>query len=266
MKRYSKIIATAMAALTIATGIAGAATMAVGGVSKVNYNFVINDNAITLPNNYLVMSKNGTTYVPLRFISETLGAKVDYSQGTIRIAGGSSAPSKQEPITQTEKQKLESALRELDLIKKENARLQNRLTEMEKQYTNVSAYNKLPVGSEDTFGLKIRVDDVTASGNEKAVFNVTITNNNKDNLFNLIPEKTKLTVGSKVYDVPTDYTATFSSSLVHYTKGIGLSSITGDISYDGAYDKNLKGALTFYYRVNNGADERSMTLYFDASK
>ncbi len=268
MKKHLKALSAALAAIIGVTGLSMAASTVIGGVSKVNYQFRINEKSITLPSDQLILSRNNTTYVPLRFLSEAMGAQVDFNQGVISISGiaGSSSNTASGTITQSEKEKLDSALRELELIKKENVKLQNQLTELEKKYDSSGYYKRLPVAVEDTYGLNIRLDSVTRASNDRAVFNITLTNKDKDNSFVVLPEKTILTVGSQVYDSSVS-TAALSSSLVPYTSSVGLSGITGDLEFgNGIYVKDLKGALTFYYRVNNGADIRSMTIYFDITK
>ncbi len=268
MKKHLKALSAALAAIIGVTGLSMAASTVIGGVSKVNYQFRINEKSITLPSDQLILSRNNTTYVPLRFLSEAMGAQVDFNQGVISISGiaGSSSNTASGTITQSEKEKLDSALRELELIKKENVKLQNQLTELEKKYDSSGYYKRLPVAVEDTYGLNIRLDSVTRASNDRAVFNITLSNKDKDNSFVVLPEKTILTVGSQVYDSSVS-TAALSSSLVPYTSSVGLSGITGDLEFgNGIYVKDLKGALTFYYRVNNGADIRSMTIYFDITK
>ena len=120
MKRLSKAWAVSLAALILATGVSMGANMAVNGVSKVNYSFVINQKQVALPSDYLVMSKNNTTYVPLRFLSEQLGAEVDYKSGVISILSSGAKNNASTELSKTDKEKLDSALRELELIKKEN--------------------------------------------------------------------------------------------------------------------------------------------------
>ncbi|MDO4710822.1 MAG: stalk domain-containing protein [Peptostreptococcaceae bacterium] len=252
MKRYSKIMAVAFASLTIATGMGIASNNAVSGVSKVNYKFVINEKAVELPQNYLVMSKNGTTYVPLRFISETLGADVDYKQGTITI-GTKPTTTMSQPEDSKKIKELEA---EVEKLKKENKELNTKLTAI----NNTMNYKTLPTAQDSTNDLNIKLLSIYNEGNG-AKFYVEFKNKSKDRFFVVDPFKTKVYVDGKEYTASSQHTDAVLNSSVN----VGGEVRYGGIVFDKLSDIKVKGSVVFYLR-DNGEKDDTVTIYFDNTK
>ena len=261
MKKRTKIIATTLSALLLVSGIGAAATTAIGGVTKVNYQFDINDNTITLPSNLLVMSRDNTTYVPLRFLSENLGATVGFNQGKISISG----IGKSEEVNTTDKEKLESALRELELVKKENSDLQKKITALESSVDDKNLYRALPVVAEDGDGFKVNLRRIEQQNQGDAVYSVTVSNTNTRSAFYLNPSKTTLLVDGTRYNAD-DYSSTLLSTIAPQGNVLGNSTYDGELTFKEAFQRNAKGSITFYYSSNDNPTEKSMTLFFDLAK
>ncbi|MDF2684634.1 MAG: copper amine oxidase-like protein [Brevibacillus sp.] len=47
--------------------------------------FEINDNTVSMPNDYKVLQVDGRAYVPIRFVADNLGATIDYDSSTKKI-------------------------------------------------------------------------------------------------------------------------------------------------------------------------------------
>lgn len=252
MKRYSKIMAVGLASLTIITGSSIAANNTVSGVSKVDYKFVINENAITLPSNYLVMSKNGTTYVPLRFISETLGAKVDYKQGMISIADKPNTTMSQ-PEDNKRIKELEA---EVEKLKSQNKELDMKLTAI----NNTMNYKTLPTDQDSTNDLNIKLLSIYREGNGVKYY-VEFKNKSKSHNFVVDPFKTKLYVDGREFKASSQYTDAVLNSSVNVDGEVRY----GGIVFEDLRDVRVKGSIVFYL-MENGQKEDTVTIYFDNTK
>lgn len=267
MKNWKKLGAVALGFMLFTSGGFAIPRLA-DSVSFVNYRFEINEERVTLPANTKVMSLYSTTYVPLRFISENLGATVKYDRGLITITDGRymrDLETGKAQLIEADRKKLDQLEKELDKVKKENESLKKQISVLEKSYSNVSAFKTLPANATDAYGLDIRVDSI-GNENSKAVFNIVITNNDKENIFTLLPERTEVVYNESASSKPVKSTTALSSTLVSYTSGYGLSNISGDIAFDLPYQKDAKGSITFYYRVNGNSDVRSMTINYQTKK
>lgn len=264
MKKRTKFIATSLSALIAISGIGVAVSDVVGGVTRANYTFEINGESLSLPTNLLVLSKDNTTYVPLRFLSENLGAKVSYKQGTIAISG----LSKDSGIGENEmsdKEKADSALRELELVKKENIELQKRIKELEKGVDDKNLYRKLPAIIEDGAGFKINLRQAEKINSGDMLMNITISNSDKNNAFYFKPNKTALLINGKNYNVD-EYSSTLLSTVAPTGENLGNSTYDGELKFKDAYEAGTKGSVTFYYSSNSNPNEKSMTIFFDLGK
>lgn len=265
MKKTKKIALLAVCMLAF-TSIAGTASQKMlNAVSVVNYKFVINGEEKTVPKNIYILSKNNTTYVPIRFVSESLGSMVNFSNGTITIEDTRYTRDKDSgkivPI-EADRKKLDESLKEIEELKKENETLKKQVAQLEKQYNSFNAYKKLPVAYSDAQGFKVTLNTVS-SVNDKVQLNVILDNTDKDNLFYFLPDKTELVFGASAGSSPT-YTTNLLSTVMPARSG--QSSILGEINFSTAYEKNVKGSVTFYYRVNSDPTVRSTTLFFDTTR
>lgn len=253
MKKSSKrFFASVLVVLTISTGIGMAANNMVKGVSKVNYNFIINENEVTLPSNYLVISKENTTYVPLRFISESLGAKVDYKQGTIAIDMKPNTTMSQPE----DSKKIKELEAEVAKLKKANKELDDRI----KSINNSMSYKKLPTAQDSTNELNIKLLSIYREGNN-AKFTVELKNKSENRYFVMDPFKTKVYVNGKEYSANYSLTDGILNSSVNVDGGVRYGSIV----IDGLSDVEVKGSVVFSIN-DNGNREETVTIFFDNTK
>lgn len=243
MKKFSKkFMLTAFACILISSGISVSANYTVGGVSKVDYKFIINDTPVNLPANYLVMSRNNTTYVPIRFVSENLGASVEFEQGTIKISSEKTISSSNT---------VQDLQQKIDELTKENRRLEKQL-----ELSEDNMYRKLPTDVKDNSGLKITLRNVEDS-NKGTTLDVEFQNTSSASLFAVYPYKTEIYVDGKVYNDVSSITDTLSATIARE------STISGRIDVKGVNLKNKNGKVTFYYKINNG-EYKDLTIYFNA--
>lgn len=254
MKRNLKVGLIFLASFIFSSSVGGAAQQTIKNVTKVNYKFTINSESVDLAN-YLVMSKDNTTYVPLRFVSEKLGASVDFRQGEIFI-DMLSTPNR--PINPTDTQKIQTLEKQIELIKKENSELQKKLDKAGEKLQDFDSYKKLPIEIDAKDGMKIKLFSIVEDG-KGASFNVAITNEAPEKIFYFKPEKTSLEINGKLYE-PESYSGVLISSLVPSDLKRGTSSVDGSILFNIPYEEVMNGRVTFYYQ-SNGA-EKNQTIYF----
>ena len=252
MKRVSKLFAATLATLLIVTGVGLASNPIINGVTQVNYQFVINDKVTQVPSQLMVMSRNNTTYVPLRFLSEQMGIEVEYKAGTILLNSEVNDAS----MNETASKKIEELQKEVDRLKAEN----NLLKEEIKVSDNISAYRELPTYAEDARGFRVTMYEITKSSDNKAKLSLGISNLDNINIYYLDPFKTEVTIDGKVYK------PTLESGANLYTNLNPNSNLSGNLEISGLSDiKDIRGAAKFYYKVNN-VEEKTLTVFFDTSK
>lgn len=261
MKNKRKWISISLALMIATSSIGLGATTKISGVTKENYKFEINGEMVNIPSTIHILSKDNTTYVPLRFLSENMGATVGFKQGTIFISG----IAKQDVSLESEKASLESALRELEQYKKENADLKKRISELSRNIDDKNLYRALPVVAEDGAGFKINVRQAQKNNINDLKFDITISNSDKMNAFFLKADKTVLTLNGSSYPLDS-FSPQLLSTIAPVGESLGKSSYDGELYFKDAYGSEAKGSITFYYNSNNSPSEKSLTLFFDLSK
>lgn len=257
MKRKAKIFFSTLATIALLTSIGGAAQKPVKGVSKVDYKFVINGEGVD-SSKYLVMSKNNTTYVPLRFISEKLGASVDFSQGIISIQM-MSTPSR--PVVPTDTQKIQELEKKLGLVLKENSELRSKLEKADQKLEDKNIYKSLPIELETEDQFKIKINRLANDERDRSTFYVTFINTGDNNVFYVRPELTSVVIEGKSYTL-SNYSARLSSTLAARYSKLGDSSLSGKFDIPKVDIENARGSITIYYDVNNSNTRKSQTIYF----
>lgn len=262
MKKTKKVTLLVVAMFLFTSIIGTASQKMLNAVSVVNYKFVVNGEEKTVPKNIYILSKNNTTYVPIRFVSESLGSMVKFANGTITIEDARYMTDKESgkivPI-EADRKKLDDSLKEIEALKKENEALKKQVAQLEQQYSSYNAHKKLPVAYTDAQGFKVTLNSIS-SVNNKTQLSVILDNTDKDNIFYFLPEKTEFVFGTSGGSSPT-YTTNLLSSVLPARSGV--SSILGDINFNIPYEKDVKGSVTFYYKVNSDPTVRSTTLFFD---
>lgn len=260
MKKRFKLIASIIAIFAITGSIAGAAQENIKNVTKANYRLKINDASVDLES-YLIMSKNNTTYVPLRFISEKLGARVDFDQGQILI----SLPKRQETSAKSEAdtQKIYTLEKKLELLEKENRDLKQSLDTIDSKLVNVGAYKPLPTSFEGSDNFKVTVNSISNMKKPgKTIMAISIANQNQSGeYFYFKPEFTVLTVNG----VPKKFensSGNLLSTLLPVGEGSKNHILEGDLEFEFFDDKSITGSVTFYYAQNNINTMKSATIYF----
>lgn len=246
--------------LAITSNIGGAAQQNIKNVSKVNYTFRINGESVD-SSNYLVMSKDNTTYVPLRFLSEQLGAWVDFDKGTISV----SLPKKEKTNTREEDaQKIQDLQRKLDLAEKENRELKKNLDSIDSKLAKVGVYKNLPAFSDSLDQMKITINNVRDDKKpERTSVSISVSNlaESGGDFFYLQPEQTILTVNGQ----PIKYKGSsgqLSSTLVPINDASGKHTIDGDLEFEYFQDQPINASITIFYAVNSTNTIRSKTIYF----
>lgn len=251
MKRVTKFWTASLATLIIATGIGLGANVGVSGVAKVNYNFIINDQKVDLPTDYLVMSKNNTTYVPLRFLSEQLGATVDYKSGTISV----NTPPTTTMSQPSDNKKIADLEAEVAKLKKQNDELSARLNGINSTMT----FRKLPTSVDSTNDLRIKLTYIEKVS-DGADFTVEFTNRSENHYFIVDPYKTVVYIDGKEYKAGIKTDAVLNS-----TVNVDGEARVGKIHIDGLSNINVKGSMVFTLK-DNGEKDDYVTIYFDNTK
>ena len=251
MKKRTKLIAASLSALVAISGVGIAANNLVGGVTKANYNFEVNGEMLNLPANLLVLSKDNTTYVPLRFLSENLGSKVAYKQGTIAISNGEL----EQPSDEQTKDKIVKLEEEVKNLRVENEVLKKQINAS----NSVTAFRPIPTYAEDAKGFRTTINRLRKDTTTTAKMDIKISNTDEDNIYYLNPLATELIVDGKTYTTTADTDLRLFSALEKE------GSISGAIAFDGLENVNVKGVVRFYYKVNN-MDEKTIEIFFDNTK
>lgn len=250
MKRSKSFVAL-LAVFAAVTGLSVASSIPVTGVTRVNYQFVVNDELVKLPSHLQVMSQNNTTYVPLRFLSESMGINVDYKPGTVIL----DSKEYEQTSTQATQKKITELQAEVDKLKSENQLLQSQIASAE----SYVAYRKLPTYTENARGFKLSILDVSKYATDKISLSVSISNTDIYNTYYLDPFATKLVVNGKEYKATLDEGTNLSTNL---SPG---KTLTGSIVFEGVDTTKIKGAATFYYKTNN-VDAETFDIFFDSTK
>lgn len=251
MKKRTKFIAASLSALIVISGIGVGASIPVGGVTKVNYQFIVNEEKLNLPPYLTVMSKDNATYVPIRFLSENMGLKVDYLPGTVRISSDEFSATS----TDQTKNKIAELEKEVKTLKAENDLLKRQIDAS----NAVIAFRPIPTYLEDGRGFRTTVTDFRQDTTTKGKMSVSISNTDVYNTYYLDPFATELIVDGKTYKTTLDTGSNLSTNLNPN------NAIVGAITFDGIDNTKVKGVVKFYYKVNN-VDEKTMEIFFDNTK
>lgn len=257
MKKTTKIFAAAITAVALISSVGGAAQKPVGGVSKVDYRFMINGEMADA-SKYLVMSKNSTTYVPLRFIAEKLGAAVDFAQGQISI-NMVSTPSK--PIAPSDAQKMQELEKKYELVLKENKELREKIDKANERLQDKNVYKKLPLEISTGDDFKIKLNRLSNEQRGRTTLNITLTNTGDNNFIYFKPELTILNIDGRSINLET-YATHLESTIPTRESKLGEWSLTGDLDFAQFEEKGARGYITLYYDVNNSNTRKSQTIYF----
>lgn len=257
MKKRTKIIAASLSALIVISGMGIGASVPISGVTKANYQFVINEEKLDLPPYLTVMSKDNATYVPIRFLSENMGLKVEYLPGTVKI---SSDEFKAISTDQT-KNKIADLENQVKQLKAENEMLKKQVLVNEAN----TIYNELPAYADSGTGLRIKLKQITKT--DKGLnLSVEFINSSLDRYFIVDPVKTKLLLDGKPYDAYSqDTDVALNSSLRSAPDKYSPITMSGNIAIEGATNDKVKGSVLFSYYDDEG-EWKSMQLAFDNTK
>lgn len=255
-----RILLIAFAAVVLSTSLGAASQQFLKNVVKVNYTINIDGNKLDTKS-YGIISRDNTTYVPLRFIAENMGADVGYNQGEITILSGK--PS-QNTSYQTQSDKIQELERQLELIKKENSELKKLLEDAQVAVENNHLYKKMPVVSEmpnDAF--KVTVQSLM-NGYDGTKLYVSLHHNTNSSVesYYLRPRETEIVINGKEQEI-LNYTSNFASSLTPTTGNGGQVTIDGSFELPSMQVKGAKGYIKLYYSVFNDNTIRSRTIYFE---
>ena len=256
MKRVSRFFAASLATLLIATGVGLASNPIINGVTQVNYQFVINDKVTQVPSQLMVMSKNNTTYVPLRFLSENMGIKIDYKPGTILLNSEVYDAS----INETASKKIEELQKEVDKLKAENENLKKQVSAAE----DINFYQELPAVADNGNGLRVKLTQLNKSTEGLELF-VEITNSSMQNYFVVDPFKTVLRMDGKTYNATLSTDAQLNSTLAKAPDEYSPTKLQGRIYIEDVDSTKIKGNLLFSYN-DNGQGQKLMQMSFDNTK
>lgn len=252
MRKRTKFIAASLSALVIMSGVGIGSSIPVSGVTKVNYQFIVNEKKLDLPSYLTVMSKDNSTYVPVRFLSENMGLDVEYKPGTVKITSEKFNEAQNEEI----KREVEKLNAEIKSLKEENDRLKSRISDYDKQVF----YKELPAFAESGDGLKANLISVYKP-DDRLEFYVQLENSNTSKSFIVDPFKTELVVDGKTYEATIDTNANLNSTLGYATSSTNPSTRNGRIYFEGLDTAKIKGTLIFKY-TDGSREEKIMQLSF----
>ncbi len=251
MKRIQKVLAILSLATIIATSIGLGDITRLTGVTQARHGIRIDGEVVNLPSNLLVMSKDYTTYVPLRFISENLGAEVIFEGGTITINKG------KDTSKTSDSTKILDLQREVDRLKKENDALKGQLATL----NNAIRYQSLPATTSSTSdsGLNIKVSNLTTKSNKVGLF-VEIKKLKDKGYSSINILDTILTVDSKDYHTSSGDTDMILASILSNKD----DNREGYVYFSGIDTTKIKGIVTFKLDDNGKTDY--LSIYFDNTK
>ncbi len=256
MKKRTKIIAASLSALIIISGVGMGASIPVGGVTKVNYQFIVNGKKIEIPSYLTIMNKDNATYVPLRFLSENMGLDVEYKPGTVKVSSNQFNETRNEEI----KAEMEKLKDEIKTLKTDNERLKARLGDFSSQ----NYYSEIPVYTQNGAGLGFGINNIQKE-NESTLFYVQTENTNTDKSYTIDPFKTELLVDGEVYKATIRTDSSLNSTLSAAKDKYTPTQLIGRIYFEGLETTRIKGILLIKYTAP-GESEKIMQLPFDNAK
>lgn len=203
-----RIVAVATILAVSLTGTAFAATSALNGVFAGKYVYVVNGQTKTMGAEYQTLEYKNSVYVPVRFVSEALGLKVQYvpKGKVINIT------SPQKPIAQTSyiatNDKIRSLEEKVKKLEQENAQLKQTIkdnkTSVEKEFlkkTTNQHLDAIPVSQLDD-NVKISIKGYGFdNGDTDLYLNLRVENvNDSGDSFQLSPAETTISVNGKEYN------------------------------------------------------------------
>lgn len=256
MKKRTKFFVASISALLMLTGLSSAATINLNGVTKVNYQIMLNGKRLELPSYLTVMNKDNSTYVPLRFLSENMGLEVDYKPGTVLINSESfNSNQGQEAVKkQAELQK------EITRLTEENSNLKNQLKSIEEGVL----YRKIPVVADSGNGLRITLNNIAKTSNGIEL-SVDFENTSEERYFVVDPFKTQMIVDGETYNATTSTEAQLNSILNSAPDKYSPTIQRGKIYISDVEKDRVKGNLLFTYN-DNGDEIKYLQVSFDNSR
>lgn len=255
MKRKIKYLAASLSALLLVSGLGAAATIPIGGVTQVNYQFVINDDIVQLPSQLMVMSRNNTTYVPLRFLSEQMGVEVDYMPGTVTLKSNNDSSISGEVSAK----RIAELKADIEKLESENKLLKDKIAATEDNLF----YKKLPASVTSGNGLEARLTGMNTTSDGVSMY-IELVNSSETSYIVMDPLKTVLTVDGVTYEGSIGNDISLLKTLVPAPSSNQTSSLGGRVEFKGLKETNIKGSLLINYS-DDGVDQK-MQLLFDNTK
>lgn len=256
MRKAIRIITIVSMVFCSVSMIGLAANTHVSGINSANYKFLINKKPIDLQSNLMVLSKDNTTYVPLRFLSEKMDATVMFEQGTISI---DSAEFKDSAL-EVNKKEIEELKRQISDLEMQNNELKNKL---DASYA-LNYYKELPATADSGNGLKVTLTQISRYSDGVEMF-LEIENRNTDKYFAVDAYKTEVIVNGKSYEASLKTEAILNSTLSQAIDKDSSTSISGKIFIEGLSEAEIKGNMIIEYSENT-IEGKKMQISFDNTK
>lgn len=267
-----KIAAIAGAVSFLATGTIFAASSALSGVFAKQYVYVFNGQQKPMTGDYQTLEYKDRAYVPVRFVSEALGLKVQYDQRgqLINISLPETLKGEEQVCPYiTTNDKIRALEEKVAKLEKENSELKTKIKDLngsiqkevaDKGITSHS-YDVLPSSNLDD-NLKITVKGYGfENGDQDLYLNVRLENVNDSNgSFQLSPSDTMLSLNGKEYKAYIDDSGLSLYNMLSKKE----DHVDGSLIFKGVSRDNEKEGylIRFVYTDSSGSGKRTVLMKF----
>lgn len=248
-KTYVSIITAAIIGLGSVAVFAD--TLSVEAYINNSFKYIFNDRQQPLPQEYRTLVYNGRSYVPARFVAESLGATVDFNDDTKEISFDYISADNLEEI-RIENEEYRNRIEELE----------DRIVELEQDLESKDdmeniLYNELPITQRFNDYQVILSDFDVDTYSNYSFLSVYLENIDNGNSFKISPLDTVLSINGKEYKPSASATDT---ELYNYIKR--EESKSGSIAFKDLPDEFDQAKVEILATYTDGFREVDKTLVF----